>query len=107
MKKKFLEEYLVNFFRVLYEFSLTCSSKLEPKLSEAEVFDLVQVCTDSLFSLSPTGLPNRKGKEESPTEILEVEAMMTAAFSAMFEIFKELINKDCTPTGLENIFKVT
>ncbi|KAK6982200.1 maestro heat-like repeat-containing protein family member 1 [Biomphalaria glabrata] len=85
----------------------TCANlvKLEPKLSEAEVFDLVQVCTDSLFSLSPTGLPNRKGKEESPTEILEVEAMMTAAFSAMFEIFKELINKDCTPTGLENIFK--
>ncbi|KAH9515723.1 Maestro heat-like repeat-containing protein member 1 [Bulinus truncatus] len=79
--------------------------KLEPKLSDAEVFDLVQVCTDSLFPLSQTGLPNRKGKEESPTEVLESEALMNAAFTAMFDIFKELITKDCTPTCLENIFK--
>ncbi|CAL1544099.1 unnamed protein product [Lymnaea stagnalis] len=79
--------------------------KLDPRLSEAEVFDLVQVCTDSLFPLSPTGLPYRKGKEESPSELLETEALMVAAFAAMHDVFKEIIIKDCTPGGLESIFK--
>ncbi|XP_059158762.1 maestro heat-like repeat-containing protein family member 1 isoform X2 [Physella acuta] len=85
----------------------TCANliKLEPKLSEAEVFDLVQTCTDSLFPMSATGMPFRKGKEESPTELLETEAMMEAAFSAMHDVFKEIIKKDCTPSGLESIFK--
>lgn len=56
--------------------------------------------------MSATGMPFRKGKEESPAELLETETMMEAAFNAMHDVFKEIIKKDCTPTGLESIFKV-
>lgn len=81
-------------------------SKLQPQLTPAEVFDLVQVCTDSLFPLSVTGLPPKKAKEENAVEILEAQAMMESTFNAFYDMLKEILKKDCTPGGLESIFKV-
>ncbi|BFZ13379.1 hypothetical protein BsWGS_16418 [Bradybaena similaris] len=85
----------------------TCTNllKLQPQLTPAEVFDLVQVCTDSLFPLSVTGLPPKKAKEENAAEILEAQALMEATFNAFYDMLKEILKKDCTPGGLESIFK--
>ncbi|XP_012944683.1 maestro heat-like repeat-containing protein family member 1 isoform X2 [Aplysia californica] len=85
----------------------TCANliKLQPKLTEAEVFDLVQVCTDCLFSLTTNSLLPRKNKEESVEEATEVTAMIAVAFTSYYDVLKEIIRKDCTPGGLESIFK--
>ncbi|GFN92402.1 maestro heat-like repeat family member 1 [Plakobranchus ocellatus] len=87
----------------------TCAEliKLDQTLTEAEVFDLVQTCTDCLFSLSATGLPPaRKGKgEDNLADVLAMSAMMDATFNAFYDVLKELIKKDCRPHGLESIFK--
>ncbi|GFS16071.1 maestro heat-like repeat family member 1 [Elysia marginata] len=87
----------------------TCAEliKLEPGLMEAEVFDLVQTCADCLFSLSATGLPPaRKGKgEDNPADVAAMATMMDSTFKAFYAVLKEIIKKDCTPHGLESIFK--
>ncbi|RUS75918.1 hypothetical protein EGW08_016306 [Elysia chlorotica] len=87
----------------------TCAEliKLEPALTEAEVFDLVQTCTDCLFSLSASGLtPARKGKgDDSAADVAAMSALVEATFKAFYEVLKEIIKKDCTPHGLQSIFK--
>ncbi|ESO87809.1 hypothetical protein LOTGIDRAFT_234834 [Lottia gigantea] len=84
-----------------------CSTliKLHPKLSEAEIFDLVKTCTDCVFCLPPDGVSVKKGKEDVYDEMLEAEVLLSTTFDALHEVLKEIINKDPTPMGLESIFK--
>ncbi|KAK6184716.1 hypothetical protein SNE40_007128 [Patella caerulea] len=79
--------------------------KLHPKLSEAEIFDLVKTCTDCLFGLPPDGVSPRKSKDDIYDDMLEAEVLLQTTFEALNEILKEIINKDPTPMGLESVFK--
>ena len=53
-------------------FSLTlCSSKLEPKLTAADQFEVIQVSTDSVFSL-PLMVSPMIGKKKEITVVREI-----------------------------------
>ena len=87
--------------------SLTKPSKLDPILSDAEMFDLIKSSTDCLYPLPPEGeTGGKKGKSESEDSKLEAEVLLEATFENLQELLKELLKKDCTPTAFDNIFKV-
>ena len=87
--------------------TLTNTSKLDPILSDAEMFDLIKSSTDCLYPLPPEGeTGGKKGKSESDDSKLEAEVLLEATFENLHELLKELLKKDCTPTAFDNIFKV-
>jgi len=86
--------------------SLTVYSKLDPVLSEANLFDLIKTATDCVFPL-PTegGASPKKGKGDN-LDPLEMEVLMEATVEALDELLIEILTKDCTPDGLDSIIKV-
>ncbi|XP_061166579.1 maestro heat-like repeat-containing protein family member 1 isoform X3 [Saccostrea echinata] len=76
--------------------------RLDPKLSEAEEFDLIKTATDCLYPLPKEGAAVKKGKDEVE---LEVEVLLESSFEALYDLLKELLQKDLTTEGLDSIFK--
>ena len=81
-----------------------CLSKLDPKLSEAEEFDLIKTATDCVYPLPIDGGGTKKGKEEAE---MEAEVLLESSVEAMHDLLRELLNKDLTTDGLDAIFKVS
>ncbi|XP_071092263.1 maestro heat-like repeat-containing protein family member 1 [Haliotis cracherodii] len=79
--------------------------KLDPRLSEAEIFDLIKTGMDCTMALTPNGFPLKKGKEETYDEMLEMEVLMEATFQALYDMLNGILTKDLAPQGLETIFK--
>ncbi|XP_076448959.1 maestro heat-like repeat-containing protein family member 1 isoform X1 [Babylonia areolata] len=79
--------------------------KLDPPLSEAEVFDLVKCATDCVFSLPVDGVGGRKGREESYEEAVQMERLMGETVEAMHTLLRQVLLKTPTPDCLNNMFK--
>ncbi|XP_064639982.1 maestro heat-like repeat-containing protein family member 1 isoform X2 [Lineus longissimus] len=80
--------------------------KLDPKLNEADVYDLMKTSIDCVYQLPPDGIPTKKAKEmESYDEHLEKEVLMEATLEALNDLLRQLLLKDTTPSGLEEITK--
>ena len=80
------------------------SSKLEPALTDAEVFDVIKCATDSLFALPPGGV--KKGKSETYEEQMRQEQLMESTMASLNNLLIEILNKDFSPNGFGAIFKV-
>lgn len=80
--------------------------KLDPQLSDAEVFDLIKTSMDAIFPLPPDGIGIKKGKEETYDRILEIEILLEATFEAFHDLLREILRKDLSPNGIDSIFKV-
>ncbi|XP_077982268.1 maestro heat-like repeat-containing protein family member 1 [Glandiceps talaboti] len=78
--------------------------KLDPELSEAEVFELVKISTDSLYNL-PEQLHTSKGKEETYEEVKEHDEICSLTFESLHALLTEILVKDCTPSGIHSVFK--
>lgn len=78
--------------------------KLDPKLSESEVFELVKTSLDCYIPLPPGGV--KKGKEETYEDHLESETFMQLTQEALHDLMCQIILKDPTPDGLDSVFKV-
>nr|XP_022339324.1 maestro heat-like repeat-containing protein family member 1 isoform X2 [Crassostrea virginica] len=76
--------------------------KLDPKLSEAEEFDLIKTATDCVYPLPIDGGGTKKGKEEAE---MEAEVLLESSVEALHDLLRELLNKDLTTDGLDAIFK--
>ncbi|KAL5022847.1 hypothetical protein ScPMuIL_002002 [Solemya velum] len=79
--------------------------KLDPQLSDAEVFDLIKTSMDAIFPLPPDGIGIKKGKEETYDRILEIEILLEATFEAFHDLLQEILRKDLSPNGIDSIFK--
>ncbi|XP_069113199.1 maestro heat-like repeat-containing protein family member 1 isoform X7 [Argopecten irradians] len=98
---------ITNETRALAMKSCATLVKLDPKLSEAEVFDLIKTATDCLFVLPKEGTSPKKGKEESYDQTLEAEVLLQSTTEAMHDLICVILSKDLTPNGLECVFKHT
>ncbi|XP_034336261.2 maestro heat-like repeat-containing protein family member 1 isoform X2 [Magallana gigas] len=77
--------------------------KLDPKLSEAEEFDLIKTATECVYPLPRDGGGvAKKGREEME---VEVEVLLESSVEALHDLLKELLKKDLTTDGLDSIFK--
>ncbi|XP_078392967.1 maestro heat-like repeat-containing protein family member 1, partial [Cetorhinus maximus] len=84
---------------------ITCSHllKLDPLLNEADMFELIKTCLDSVFGLLPLGMD--KSKDETCMDIKEREILYTETMSALQELLKQILVQDLTPDGLQMVFK--
>lgn len=97
---------LTNETRALALDACTTLVKLDPILSEAEMFDLIKTSTDCLYPLPPEGeTGGKKGKNETEDMKLVAEVLLEDTFEALHNLLKELLKKDCTPIAFDNIFK--
>ncbi|XP_013392835.1 maestro heat-like repeat-containing protein family member 1 isoform X1 [Lingula anatina] len=78
--------------------------KLDPILSDAELFDLIKTSTDCVFPLPLDGTTGKKGKED-PDQQLEHEVLLESTLEALDDLLKEILLKNLSPAGLESIFK--
>uniref|UniRef100_A0A4W3GPM8 DED domain-containing protein n=1 Tax=Callorhinchus milii TaxID=7868 RepID=A0A4W3GPM8_CALMI len=78
--------------------------KLDPMLSEADLYELITTCLGSVFSLPPR-LATEKGKEEAITDMKEREVMYTDALTALQELLMQILLQDLSPDGLQAVFK--
>lgn len=96
---------LTNETRALAMKACTTLVKLDPILSDADMFDLIKTVTDCLLPLPPDGgFSPKKGKADQASE-LEIEVLMEATVEAMEELLTELLVKECTPNAFDNILK--
>ncbi|XP_060075327.1 maestro heat-like repeat-containing protein family member 1 isoform X2 [Ylistrum balloti] len=79
--------------------------KLDPKLSEAEIFDLIKTSTDCIFVLPKEGMSPKKGKDDSYDQMLEAEVLLQSTTEAMHDLLCVILSKDLTPNGLDSVFK--
>ncbi|XP_074645058.1 maestro heat-like repeat-containing protein family member 1 [Tubulanus polymorphus] len=79
--------------------------KLDPKLSEADVFTLVKVAMDSVYGLPCPGVSGKKSKEESYETLVEKEALLEVILDSLNDMLNEILMKDLNPEGFESIFK--
>eukprot|EP00058_Branchiostoma_floridae_P019456 XP_002604946.1 hypothetical protein BRAFLDRAFT_77203 [Branchiostoma floridae] len=94
----------------LFEFSrrgeLITHMQLDPKMNEADTFDLIKVTTDSVYGLPAHGGVGGKGKEDSGGEGDKgPQVMMQEALDSLNSLLKEILKKSVTPDGLQEIFK--
>ncbi|CAH1269548.1 MROH1 [Branchiostoma lanceolatum] len=85
-----------------------CSTlvQLDPKMNEADTFDLIKVTTDSVYGLPAHGGVGGKGKEDSGGEGDKgPQAMMQEAQDCLNSLLKEVLKKSVTPDGLQEVFK--
>ncbi|XP_063951706.1 maestro heat-like repeat-containing protein family member 1 [Lytechinus pictus] len=80
--------------------------KLDPLLTEADAFTLINTGVTCLFKLPDCPLMTSKGKEElREDEIKEYDVLIESSLDGLHEMLKELLRKDITPIGFHNIFK--
>ncbi|XP_072169220.1 maestro heat-like repeat-containing protein family member 1 [Diadema setosum] len=80
--------------------------KLDPLLSDADAFTLIQTGVNCLFKLPNYPLSSSKGKEEvKEEEIKEFDFLIETSLDSLNDMLKELLRKDLTPIGFQNIFK--
>ncbi|OWF48217.1 Maestro heat-like repeat-containing protein family member 1 [Mizuhopecten yessoensis] len=96
---------ITNETRALAMKSCATLVKLDPKLSEAEIFDLIKTATDCLFVLPKEGLSPKKGKEEAYDQMLEAEVLLQSTTEAMHDLICVILSKELTPNGLDCVFK--
>ncbi|XP_019641769.1 PREDICTED: maestro heat-like repeat-containing protein family member 1 isoform X1 [Branchiostoma belcheri] len=85
-----------------------CSTlvQLDPKMNEADTFDLIKVTTDSVYGLPAHGGVGGKGKEDGGGEEDKgPQAMMQEALDSLNSLLREVLKKSVTPDGLQEIFK--
>lgn len=79
--------------------------KLDPKLSEDDITNLLTSCAKSVYSVDIDEKPTkaeenvRQGEKISPSKLLE------ASLENINELMSELVRKDPTPLTLERLFK--
>ncbi|XP_077869460.1 maestro heat-like repeat-containing protein family member 1 [Saccoglossus kowalevskii] len=78
--------------------------KLDPRLTEAETFELVKISTDCVYAL-PEQIMTAKGKEETYEEAKEQEELVSLTFESLHALLTEILVKNCTPAGIHDIFK--
>ncbi|KAI0215332.1 Maestro heat-like repeat-containing protein family member 1 [Lamellibrachia satsuma] len=85
----------------------TCTTliKLEPKLSDADTEKLLETALTCVLVLPPDGGGGNWLKEETYKEHMEHEQLMKLTMTALADLLKQILCKDCTPEGLEVIFK--
>ncbi|XP_058503898.1 maestro heat-like repeat-containing protein family member 1 isoform X2 [Solea solea] len=85
----------------------TCANllPLDPVLSENEIFDLLKVCVNSVFSLPPETHTPEKTKEEEILDPKKRKALYKDTMAALQELLKSVLAKEPTPDGLQNVFK--
>ncbi|KAL4234897.1 Mroh1p [Mactra antiquata] len=97
---------LNNETRALAMKSCTTLVKLDPVLSEADMFDLIKTSTDCIFALPEDGgIVGKKGKGDNLPDQFEIQVLMEATFEALEELLTELLIKNCTPNGFDDILK--
>lgn len=79
--------------------------KLEPKLNEGDMLDLVETVTSCVLCLPQDGCAPRKGKEETYEELVEAGEFLKSTIDAMNNLLKEVLYKNLTAKGLDSIFK--
>jgi len=79
-------------------------SKLNPKLSAADQFEVIQVTTNSVFSL-PLMVSPATGKKKEAVSVEESQALMTQAVNEVYTLLITLLSKDFSSENLESIFK--
>ncbi|XP_013858806.1 maestro heat-like repeat-containing protein family member 1 isoform X2 [Austrofundulus limnaeus] len=85
----------------------TCANliPLDPPLSENESFDLLKVCVNGVFSLPPETHTPEKTKEEVVLDPKQRKALYRDTLAALQELLKNILARDPTPDGLQNVFK--
>eukprot|EP00117_Sycon_ciliatum_P004055 scpid12251/ scgid8580/ HEAT repeat-containing protein 7A len=85
--------------------------KLEPRLSEADEFELIRICTDALFRL-PSVVTAEKPREKekggadlSQAALQESEQLMEKSLVCLKRLLCQLLLKDVTAEGLQRIYK--
>ncbi|KAL3859489.1 hypothetical protein ACJMK2_009708 [Sinanodonta woodiana] len=80
--------------------------KLDPQLSDAEIFDLIKTSTDCVYGLPFEGIAGKKsGKGSTYEEHLEAEVLLESTFEALNDLLIQILSKECTPANLTVIFK--
>ncbi|XP_025115241.1 maestro heat-like repeat-containing protein family member 1 isoform X3 [Pomacea canaliculata] len=79
--------------------------KLDPQLSEAEMFDLVKCSTDCVYSLPVDGLLPKKNRDETYEEAAEVENLMKETMESLHTLLKQFLVKNPTSACLFDLFK--
>lgn len=80
---------------------------MEPKLSDADTEKLLETALTCVLVLPPDGGGGNWLKEETYKEHMEHEQLMKLTMTALADLLKQILCKDCTPEGLEVIFKVS
>ncbi|XP_039593535.1 maestro heat-like repeat-containing protein family member 1 isoform X2 [Polypterus senegalus] len=83
----------------------TCSHlvKLDPILNENENFDMIENSLNSVFSIPP--LDSEKNKDDEMLDVQNFETLYADTFSALQDLLKNVLSRDLSPDGLQNIFK--
>ncbi|KAK7115260.1 maestro heat-like repeat-containing protein family member 1 isoform X1 [Littorina saxatilis] len=97
--------HLNNDTRALCMQSCATLVKLDPKLSDAEMFDLVKVATNCVFALPVDGLGMKKGREEHYEDVKETTELLKETMNAMHALLKQILAKSPTPDCLNDMFK--
>ncbi|CAH1780505.1 unnamed protein product, partial [Owenia fusiformis] len=86
-----------------------CTSliKLEPKLEEAEMFDVIKDATDCVMGLPLDAAVGSKktNKEETYDQVLEHEVLLEATLESLDELLRELLLRNLDPSGLQDVYK--
>lgn len=73
-------------------------------MSEADIYELVKTCLDSMCPLPSNGV--RKGKSESYEEQLSQEQLMEASLSSLNKLLQEILVKTFSPAGINSVYQV-
>ncbi|XP_052229832.1 maestro heat-like repeat-containing protein family member 1 isoform X3 [Dreissena polymorpha] len=92
--------------RLLALNACTTLIKLDPILSEADLFDLIKTATDFVFPLPLDGgaAGSKKGKGEG-MDPDEVEVLMEATVEALDDLLTQILSKDITMATFDSILK--
>ncbi|XP_048576780.1 maestro heat-like repeat-containing protein family member 1 isoform X2 [Nematostella vectensis] len=83
-----------------------CASlvKLNPRLTDAEVFDVVKTSFDSVFAVQ-LNQPTSPGKGHEASPEMEPSELLRLALESVDKLLKELVLRDPVLPTLQNIFK--
>lgn len=108
--------------------SIPLSSKLNPKLTPADQFDVIKVSTDSVYPLpSPSAVPLNGGKKKQESVLVslsipsqyhivnaffiqnvdELQSLLDQAVAEVSSLLVTLLQKEYSSDNLESIFKVS
>ena len=80
---------------------------MEPTLSDTDTEKLLETALTCVLVLPPEGGGGKWLKEETYQEHVEHERLVKLTVAALADLLKEMLCRNCTPDGLEVIFKVS
>ncbi|XP_055019623.1 maestro heat-like repeat-containing protein family member 1 isoform X2 [Boleophthalmus pectinirostris] len=85
----------------------TCANliALDPALSENEIFDLLKICVNSVFSLPPETHSPEKVKEDEILDPKQRQTLYKDTLAALQDLLRSVLSRDPTPDGLQSVFK--